>query len=98
MRIVIAKKLLSSVGGSEVQARALGRALAARGHEVTLVGMRPPWSRPGIPDHARAGSREAVRVDEHGIRVVYAPSILGRAGAAIDGLLPTELAAEAVLR
>ena len=97
MRVVIAKKLLSAVGGSEVQARALGRALAARGHDVTLVGMRPPWRRPGIPDAARAGARDLVAVDEAGVRVVYTPSRLGRAGAAIDGLLPAALADDAAL-
>src|SRR5213079_3443167 len=49
MRVVIAKKLLSTVGGSEAQARALARALAKRHHDVTLVGLRPAWRRPGIP-------------------------------------------------
>ncbi len=38
MRVVIAKKTLSTVGGSEVFARALHRELRALGHEVTLVG------------------------------------------------------------
>ena len=97
MRVVIAKKLLSTVGGSEVQARALGRALAARGHEVTLVGMRPAWRRPGIPDHAVAGSREAVFTHDGGMRVLYLPSRWGRAGAAIEGILPTSLADGAML-
>ena len=49
MRVVIAKKLLSTVGGSEAQARALGAALRDRGHDVTLVGLRPAHRRPGIP-------------------------------------------------
>ena len=35
------------VGGSEVLARALQRGPRLLGHEVTLVGMRPAWSRPG---------------------------------------------------
>ena len=92
MRVVIAKKLLSAVGGSEVQARALGRALAARGHEVTLIGMRPAWARPGIPQVALAGAREPVALADDGIRFLYLPSLFGRAGAAIDGILPTSLA------
>ena len=41
MRVVIAKKLLSTVGGSEVQARALAMALRDRGHAVAVVGLRP---------------------------------------------------------
>ena len=92
MRVVIAKKLLSTVGGSEIQARYLGRALAARGHEVTLVGMRPPWPRPGIPPSARARDDGIVTPSEDGLRIVYVPSRLGRAGAAADALLPVALA------
>jgi glycosyltransferase involved in cell wall biosynthesis len=91
MRVVIAKKLLSTVGGSELQARSLGRALAARGHDVTLVGMRPAWPRPGIPAAALAGTRGAITQQEDGMRSVFLPVRLGRAGAAIDGLLPTTL-------
>jgi glycosyltransferase involved in cell wall biosynthesis len=94
MRVVIAKKLLSTVGGSELQARALGAALAARGHDVTLIGMRPPWPRPGIPARAVLGAGGAVVVDSGSPRVVYVPSLLGRAGAVVDGLLPTALADE----
>ncbi len=83
MRIVIAKKLLSSVGGSEAQARALARALSDRGHEVRLVGMRPAWKRPGIPS-GPAGDLSTV-IDGIGYRLLSAPF------AAIDGLLPTAL-------
>lgn len=83
MRIVIAKKLLSSVGGSEAQARALAAALRDRGHEVRLVGLRPAWSRPGIPD----GPRGDLTVREDGL--VY--RFLSTPFAAIDGLAWTSL-------
>ena len=91
MRVAIAKKLLSSVGGSEIQARLLAKALAARGHEVTLVGMRPPWRRPGIPDDAVAGSGGARAAAIEGVRAVFVPSRYGRVGAAIEALLPVAL-------
>lgn len=84
MRIAIAKKLVSAVGGSELQARLLAAHLAQRGHDVTLVGMRPPWDRPGT----------AAR-DGFGLRLV--PSRGGRAGAALDALLPLALADEGAL-
>ncbi|HYR93804.1 MAG TPA: glycosyltransferase family 4 protein [Methylomirabilota bacterium] len=83
MRVVIAKKLLSIVGGSEMVARALDRELRALGHDVTLVGMRPAWSRPGI-----AADRRSVYLGVRG----------GRLGAAIDGLLPTTLVRDGDLR
>lgn len=83
MRIVIAKKTLSTVGGSEMLARALDRELRALGHEVTLVGLRPAWRRPGIAE------------DRHSI---FLPVRGGRLGAAIDGILPTTLVAQADLR
>jgi len=83
VRVVIAKKLISSVGGSEMFARALDRELRALGHEVTLVGMKPAWPRPGIADDARS---------------VYLPVRGGRIGAAIDGLLPTTLVRDVDLR
>jgi len=83
VRIVIAKKLLSTVGGSEMFARALDRELRALGHDVQLVGMRPAWSRPGIGDDARS---------------TYLGVRGGRLGAAIDGLLPTTLVREEDLR
>jgi glycosyltransferase involved in cell wall biosynthesis len=63
VRIVLAKKLLSTVGGSEAQARNLAAALRDRGHEVRLVGLRPPWGRPGIPD----GPRGDLTVREDGL-------------------------------
>ncbi|HUQ41994.1 MAG TPA: glycosyltransferase family 4 protein [Candidatus Limnocylindrales bacterium] len=83
MRVVIAKKTLSTVGGSEMFARSLDRELRALGHDVTLVGMRPAWARPGI-----AADRHSVFL---GVRA-------GRLGAAIDGLLPTSLVRESDLR
>ena len=83
MRVVIAKKLLSTVGGSEMFARALDRELRALGHDVTLVGMEPAWSRPGIADDTRS---------------VYLPVRGGRLGAAIEGLLPTTLVRDDDLR
>lgn len=97
MRIVIAKKLLSAVGGSEVQARALGRALAARGHEVEVVGMRPAWARPGIPSAAARGARGPVRERLDGIALTYVPARGGAVGAALEGLLPTSLVDERLL-
>jgi glycosyltransferase involved in cell wall biosynthesis len=83
VRIVIAKKLLSTVGGSEMFARALDRELRALGHDVQLVGMRPAWSRPGIAQDTRC---------------TYLGVRGGRLGAAIDGLLPTTLVREGDLR
>lgn len=83
MRIVIAKKTLSTVGGSEMFARSLDRELRALGHDVTLVGMKPAWSRPGIREDRRS---------------IFLPVRGGRIGAAIDGLLPTSLVDEADLR
>ena len=83
MRIVIAKKTLSTVGGSEMFARSLDRELRALGHDVTLVGMRPAWTRPGIADDRRS---------------VFLPVRLGRIGAAIDGVLPTTLVRDEDLR
>ena len=81
MRIVIAKKLLSTVGGSEAQARALAAALRDRGHEVRLVGLRPAWRRPGLP----TGTRGDLTVREDGL--VY--RFLATPFAAIDGLTGT---------
>lgn len=97
MRIAIAKKLLSTVGGSELQARLLARALALRGHEVTLVGMRPPWRRPGIPSSAVAGWDGAIEHRDGDVRVVFVPSRAGRIGAAFDALLPVAFAHEDAL-
>lgn len=94
MKVAIAKKLLSSVGGSELQARLLARALAARGHDVILVGMRPAWPRPGIPGAAVLGRGGIVRHEEDGVPFAYLAPRAGRLGSALDGLLPTDLADE----
>ncbi len=87
MRVVIAKKLLSAVGGSEAQARALGTALRARGHEVTLVGIRPVWRRPGIPDSVYAAPPGDVELFADGLRYVF----VATPGAAVEALLPVSL-------
>jgi glycosyltransferase involved in cell wall biosynthesis len=94
VRIVIAKKLLSSVGGSEAQARALARALHQRHHEVTLVGLRPAWRRPGIPAEVYGAPSGPVDVTEDGVRYLFIPARFGWLGAALDGLFPTDLADE----
>lgn len=83
MRIVITKKLLSTVGGSEAQARALAAALRDRGHDVRLVGLRPSWRRPGIP----AGPPGDLTVREDGLVYRY----LATPFAPIDGLVGTSL-------
>jgi hypothetical protein len=87
VRIVIAKKLLSAVGGSEAQARALGAALRDRGHAVTLVGLRPAIRRVGIPDavyDARAGD---VTLEDDGLTYRF---IASRAGL-LEAALPLSL-------
>jgi len=81
VRVVIAKKLVSTVGGSELQARALDRELRLLGHEVTLVGLRPAWTRPGMDDP----------------NLVLLATRFGRFGAALDGILPTTLVSRAEL-
>jgi glycosyltransferase involved in cell wall biosynthesis len=91
VRVVIAKKLLSTIGGSEAQARALDRELRALGHEVTLVGLRSAWARPGMPREALAAPPGPVTISVDGTRFVFIPARGGRVGAAIDGLLPTSL-------
>jgi glycosyltransferase involved in cell wall biosynthesis len=91
VRIVIAKKLLSTIGGSEAQARALDRELRALGHDITLVGLRPAWPRPGLPREALAAPPGPVTIRADGTRFVFIPARGGRIGAAIDGLLPTAL-------
>jgi len=91
VRVVIAKKLLSAIGGSEMFARALDRELRAFGHEVTLVGLRPAWPRPGMPTEALAAQPGPVTIRADGARLVFLPVRGGRIGAAIDGLLPTAL-------
>jgi glycosyltransferase involved in cell wall biosynthesis len=91
VRVVIAKKLLSTIGGSELFARALDRELRALGHHVTLVGLRPAWPRPGIPREALAAPPGPVTVQADGTSFVFLPTRGGRVGAVIDGLLPTSL-------
>jgi glycosyltransferase involved in cell wall biosynthesis len=98
VRVVIAKKLLSAVGGSEAQARALARALRDRRHEVTLVGLRPAWRRPGIPPEIYAAPPGRVELDVDGVRYLFVPVRGGPAGAAIEGILPTSLVSDAELR
>src|SRR5207245_2681250 len=93
MRVVIAKKLLSTVGGSEAQARALAKALHDRHHEVTLVGLRPAGRRPGIGKDVVNGPSGPVERHEDGVRYLFIPVRGGRLGAAVDGILPTSLAA-----
>ena len=91
MRVVIAKKLLSTIGGSELFARGLGRELRSLGHDVTLVGLRPAWPRPGVPREALAAPPGPVTVRADGASFIFLPARGGRLGAAIDGLLPTAL-------
>src|SRR5438876_10449052 len=91
MRVVIAKKLLSTVGGSEAQARALARALGKGHHDVTLVGLRPAWRRPGIPLDVYAAPPGPVELRHEGVRFLFLPVRFGRVGAAVDGILPTSL-------
>src|SRR5437773_3033404 len=97
MRVVIAKKLLSTVGGSEAQARALARALAKRHNDVTLVGLRPAWRRPGIPLDVYAAPPGPVELRHEGVGFLFLPVRGGRLGAALDGILPTSLVAGADL-
>src|SRR6266568_3794804 len=87
MRVVIAKKLLSTVGGSEAQARALAAALRDRGHELTIVGLRPATRRPGIPDRVYHAPPGDVTVVEDGLtyRFIASPAAL------IEGTLPVSL-------
>ena len=94
MRVVIAKKLLSTVGGSEAQARALATALRDRGHDVTLVGLRPAYRRPGIPAHVYAAPAGHVTWNEQGLtyRLIASP------GALVEGLVPLSLVSSDRLR
>ncbi len=87
MRVVIAKKLLSTVGGSEAQARALAAALRDRGHAVTLVGLRPANRRPGIPDLVYAAPPGDVTVTDRGLTYRFIASPAAR----IEGTLPVSL-------
>ena len=94
MRVVIAKKLLSTVGGSEAQARALAVALRDRGHQVTLVGLRPRYRRTGIPSAVYAAPAGDVRLVEQGLtyRFIASP------GALVEGVLPVSLVRPGQLR
>ncbi|HEY6958337.1 MAG TPA: glycosyltransferase family 4 protein [Candidatus Limnocylindria bacterium] len=83
MRVVIAKKLISFVGGSETFARALDRELSAMGHEVRLVGMRSAWTR---------------SLMAHAPNMTLLPVRGGRLGAAVDGVFPTTLVRDEDLR
>lgn len=87
MRVVIAKKLLSTVGGSEAQARALAAALRDRGHDVTLVGLRPAHRRTGIPDRVYHAPPGDVVIEDGGLtfRFIASPAALA------EGLLPISL-------
>lgn len=94
MRVVIAKKLLSTVGGSEAQARALAAALRDRGHSVTLVGLRPAYRRAGIPERVYDAPAGDVTVEEAGLTFRFIAS----AGAVVEGLLPVSLVRPARFR
>jgi len=98
VRVVIAKKLLSAIGGSEAQARALARALGERGHDVTVVGLRPAWRRPGIPAAVYEAPPGRVELREGRVRYVFVPVRGGRIGALVDGVLPTALVSGDTLR
>jgi glycosyltransferase involved in cell wall biosynthesis len=98
VRVVIAKKLLSAIGGSEAQARALARALGERGHDVTVVGLRPASRRPGIPAAVYDAPPGPVELREDRVRYVFVPVRGGRIGALVDGVLPTALVSGDTLR
>jgi hypothetical protein len=87
VRIVIGKKLLSTIGGSEAQARALAGALRDRGHTVTLVGLRPSHRRAGIPERVYAARPGDVTIEQEGLtyRFIASPAAL------LDGILPLSL-------
>ena len=87
MRVVIAKKLLSTVGGSEAQARALAAAMRDRGHDVSLVGLRPANRRAGIPDRVYDARPGDVTIEDEGLTYRF---IAGPA-AVLEGTLPVSL-------
>jgi glycosyltransferase involved in cell wall biosynthesis len=87
VRVVIAKKLLSTVGGSEAQARALAMALRDRGHTLTLVGLRPAHRRPGIPQRVYDAPPGDVTIEADGLRYRFIAS----SAALIESLLPLSL-------
>ena len=94
VRVVIAKKLLSTVGGSEAQARALAAALRDRGHDVTLVGLRPAHRRTGIPKRVYDAPAGDVTVEQDGLTFRFIAS----RGALVEGLLPVSLVGAERLR
>lgn len=94
MRVVIAKKLLSTVGGSEAQARALAAALRDRGHDVTLVGLRPVYRRAGIPQQVYDAPGGDVTVEDGGLTYRF---IASRA-ALLEGALPLSVVGSERLR
>jgi glycosyltransferase involved in cell wall biosynthesis len=98
VRVVIAKKLLSSVGGSEAQARALAKALRDRRHDVTLVGLRPVWRRPGIPREVYAAPAGPVELRDDGVTYRFIPARAAPIGSAVDSILPTSLVSMRDLR
>jgi glycosyltransferase involved in cell wall biosynthesis len=87
VRVVIAKKLLSTVGGSEAQARALAAALRDRGHDVILVGLRPTHRRAGIPAAVYDAPPGDVTLEADGLafRFIASPFALA------EGTLPISL-------
>jgi glycosyltransferase involved in cell wall biosynthesis len=87
VRVVIAKKLLSTVGGSEAQARALAGALRDRGHAVTLVGLRPAHRRAGMPDRVYEARPGDVTFEDDGLtyRFIASPAAL------LEGPFPVSL-------
>jgi glycosyltransferase involved in cell wall biosynthesis len=87
VRVVIAKKLLSTIGGSEAQARALAAALRDRGHSVTLVGLRPRHRRAGIPERVYDADPGDVVIEEEGLayRFIASPTAL------LDAVVPLSL-------
>ena len=97
MRVVIAKKLLSTIGGSEAQARALAAALRDRGHDVTLVGLRPANRRAGIPDRVYVAPPGDLAIEDSGLtyRFIASPFALLEGSAPIS-LIGSERLARAV--
>jgi glycosyltransferase involved in cell wall biosynthesis len=93
MRVILAKKLLSTIGGSEAQARALAAALRDRGHEVTLVGLRPSHRRAGIADRVYDAPPGNVTIEEDGVTYQFIAS----PAALLDGVLPVSFTRSARL-
>jgi glycosyltransferase involved in cell wall biosynthesis len=65
--------------------------MAKRHHEVTLIGLRPAWRRPGIPLDVYAAPPGPVELRHEGVRFLFLPVRGGHLGAALDGILPTSL-------